>query len=95
MTAIVTRITDAFFTPVGLVVGIVVMFGLYGITTWFDLAVEAYISALSIFAISFSQMVGISSRRSEAAIHAKLNELVRVEPKASDELVGMEDKQEG
>ena len=67
--------------------------------TWFALRlpVEILTAALSILAITLTQMVlnkqnerEIDAHRRDVALHAKLDELVRATSKARDELAGIE-----
>lgn len=70
---------------------------------WFvaRLPVEVLTAALSIMAITLSQMVlnkqnerEAESHRRDIALHAKLDELVRATSEARDEIAGIEDLEE-
>jgi low affinity Fe/Cu permease len=65
---------------------------------WFALGGEASANLLSVVlaiaAITLTQMVLNQQRRSEAAMHLKIDELVRALEGARDELAGIEHKSE-
>jgi len=70
---------------------------------WFilDLGVDAFTAALSILAITLTQMVlnrqesrEAEAHRRDVALHAKLDELVHASRRARDELAGVEEMEE-
>lgn len=71
--------------------------------TWFavGLSVEVLTAALSILAITLTQMVlnkqnerEVDAHRRDVALHAKLDELVLATSKARDEIAGIEELEE-
>lgn len=62
---------------------------------WFaGASMNALSVALSLIALTLTQMVLNQQRRHDAALHLKLDELIRSQDGARDELAGVEDRSE-
>lgn len=58
------------------------------------LSESALTLALSIIAISATQLILFAARRGERALHCKVDELIRAIEAADDDLIGLEQKEE-
>ncbi|GAA4024131.1 hypothetical protein GCM10022280_26220 [Sphingomonas swuensis] len=95
------RISDAMsrlFAHAGMQIGVIVFCAAW---FWFGFHAEGLTAALSILAITLTQMVlnGQYDREAEAhrrdvAMHAKLDELIKATKRARDEMVGIEEELE-
>ncbi len=86
----IVKLIDLLFTPLGILMGIVLMFGVYVLMRFFGADASDYIAGLSMLALTLSQMIGVSSKHGDKATQTKLDEMIHATDKADDNVAGIE-----